>query len=426
MSRTSYRAHQVSQGNLDGIELRMFSLKWVTSKMPPPRRVYVVIWIVQAGAILTMVGWLLFVQRELPPIGGSEMRDAFQKNIVMALIGHPSENVDIAASEASVSQMRMLKKANLRNDLLIAVTNGRLEAGEVMLSRLAGTLEGIWLLKEFLRDEVLPLEARKHAAETLMRANTEDSVQAVVTTAIQEFQLGRPEVGGTILSTLHIPVGIEGAKGLLKSLFGEDSSATRSKTLPAEVQSTLRKALRSASDAEEIGRWLAQLYSDMQSSGQAANSNELLGGVAHPAMVGELAAQAQVQGKPQEVTSLFDRLIEMEDPGVFGAVARLASKQPSLLNEASEVMFNWSLEHPGQAQPGLFAEYLSNQALPPEQRVVAAYGLAGLIGKADARHALEKSISSEPDQNTRQYLHNALANLQNAELPESLKNSPVK
>lgn len=323
-------------------------------------------------------------------------------------------------------QPKLVSRESLLNDLLTATVSRNPEIVAAMISRALQSADGVRFMKEFLRDEGLPLEARKHAAETLIRANTEDSVQAVVTTAIQEFQLGRPEVGGTILSSLHIPVGIEGAKGLLKSLLGQDSSDIRSKALPAEVQSTLRKALRSASDAEEIGRWLAQIYSDMQSSGQAANSNELLGGVAHPAMVGELATQAQGQGKPQEVTSLFDRLIAMDDPGVVGAVARLASKQPLLLNEASEVMFNWSLEHPGQAQPGLFAEYLSNQALPPEQRVVAAYGLAGLIGKADARHALEKSISSEPDQNTRQYLHNALANLQNAELPESLKNSPVK
>lgn len=390
-------------------------------------------------SIIAVAGALVFlvVAAGIVWLGLSRQRDmtqsqAFAKNTQAASpqgvrsIAQPPLADNSTQTKPLSLQPKAVSRESLLNDLLDAAMSRNPELVAAMISRALQSADGVRFMKEFLRDEGLPLEARKHAAETLMRANTEDSVQVVVTTAIQEFQLGRPEVGDTILSSLHIPVGIEGAKGLLKSLLGEDSSAIRSKTLPAEVQSTLRKALRSASDAEEIGRWLAQLYSDMVSSGQAANSNELLGGVAHPAMVGELASQAQVQGKPQEVTNLFDRLIAMEDPGVVGAVARLASKQPSLLNEASEVLFNWSLEHPGQAQPGLFAEYLSNQALPAEQRVVAAYGLAGLIGKADARHALEKSISAETDQNTRHYLHNALANLQNAEQPESLKNSPVK
>jgi hypothetical protein len=330
------------------------------------------------------------------------------------LSGNANEPSTLPVQPSAVS------KHSLRSDLLTAT------ASQDPKMMAAQTADGIDFLKEFLWDKTLPLAARKHAAQALMRSGSEDSVQGVVAAAINEFQSGKPDDGGAILSSLHVPVGIEGAKGLLNVLLGQDDPAISSGSLPVEVQSTLRKTLRSASDAEEIGSFMAQLYSDMQSSGHAANANELLNGVAHPAMLSELVVQAQLQGLPDQVSGLFDRLIAADDPGVVAAMARLVSKQPALLNEASEALFNWSLEHPQQAQPGLFAEFLSNQELPPEQRVVAAYGLAGLIGKVDALRALGKSISSETDQETRQYLQNALLNLQSAEQPDPPKISPTK
>ena len=177
---------------------------------------------------------------------------------------------------------------------------------------------------------------------------------------------------------------------MLNVLLDQASSEDISYPLPVEVQSALRKTLHAHQTPKRLGNSWLNFIPICKAPENVDAVNELLNGVAHPAMLAELVLQAQVQGKSNEVSGLFDRLIAVDDTGVVGAMARLASKQPSLLNDASEVLFNWSLQHPQQAQLGLFAEYLINQTLPREQRVVAAYGLAGLIGESGCSASLGK------------------------------------
>lgn len=340
--------------------------------------------------------------------------------------GLSAENAGRVAPTVKALPVMAVNKSILRNDLLVATACGNAETIAAMVSKAIQTADGVVFMKGFLQDETLPFAARKHAAEALISTGTMDSVRDVLAAATKEFKSGKSDAGSAILSSLQIPVGLEGSKALLGVLLDQDGSESIFNSLPVEVRSAVQKTLRNAPDAEEIGAFMAQRYLEFQSSGKAESANELLCGVAHPAMLAELAAQAQVQGKAAEVSGLFDRLIALDDPGVVGAVSRLASKQPSLLNDASEVMLNWSIQHPQQAQPGLFAEYLTNRNLPAEQRVIAAYGLAGLVGKADARQVLEKSLSAEPDQNTRQYLQNALDNLQDDGGSASAKSSSPK
>lgn len=335
-----------------------------------------------------------------------------------------AENAGALASVMQPGPIVLAGRSGLRNDLLIATASGSPEAVAAMIARAAGTPGGIRFMTEFLADEALPLEARRHAAEVLMRSDTEEAVKNVLAAAVRAFKSGKSEAGDAILSSLQVPVGIEGAKGLLDVLLGREGSAISSYPVPIEMQSELRKALRNVTDAEETGKFMARLYRESQESGQTANANELLNGIAHPAMVVELVEQAQIQGKSGEVSDLFDRLVATDDPGVVGAVARLASERPALQIQAAEVLFDWSFQHPHLAQTGLFADYLNNQTLPPEQRVAAAFGLAGLVGKADARRALEKSISSESDQNTRKYLQSALVNLEIKGEPGASKSRP--
>jgi hypothetical protein len=171
---------------------------------------------------------------------------------------------------------------------------------------------------------------------------------------------------------------------------------------------------------------LAKRYSEMIKEGEYASAHELLEGVAHPAMLGELVVEAHSQGKSGEVSRLFERLSSTDDPGVVGAVVRLASNEPSLLNDITQTIYNWSYDHPQQAQPGLFAEYMNNQVLPAEQRIVAAYGLAGSIGRAEAGFALRKAISAESDPYMQQCLQNALESLQLTVDAESGSTSPTK
>ena len=327
----------------------------------------------------------------------------------------------LPAAKPLIVRTNTAGKQRLRNDLLSASASKNPALVAAMISRALQTTEGVGFMKEFLKDETLPMEARKRAAEALMRAGTEDSVQDVLTAATRAFESGKSEAGGAILSALQNPIGLEGARGLLNVLLGQDGAAGISYPLPEEVQSTVRKTLRGASDAEGVGTYMAQLYSELLSAGQAATASELLDGVAHPAMLAELLVRAQAQGKSDEVAGLFDRLIATNDSGVVGAVARIASSNPSLLNNASEALFNWSQQHPQQAQPGVFAEYLNNTTLSPAQRVAAAYGLAGSTGSEDARRALEKTIAAESDQNTKQYFQNALANLQKTGQAGSLR-----
>ena len=391
----------------------------------PAARLFAVIGSAGIAVALFGAAWLVKEQRQpsapvateavpkkiIPraPLVATGPRDVFHETVAASLVGLAKE-VDLAQTVETPTR-RSGDKSKLRDELLIATASGTPELIAELISKVTQTPEGIGYMEEFLKDETLPLYARKHAAEALMRVGTQDAVEAVLGACLGEFESGQPEAGSAILAAVQIPVGIEGAKGLVSVLLGQNGSGEAGYSLPVEMQSVLRKTLRAESNPEEIGRYLADLYLEMQSSGQTANTEELLNGVAHPAMLAELAAQAQMAGNSEEATGLFDRLIAATDSGVVGAVARLASAGPSLLNNASDVLFNWSRQHPREAQVGLFTEYLDNRMLPMEQRVAAAYGLAGLAGKAEARQVLEKSIAFEPDPATRQCLQKALASL---------------
>lgn len=321
-------------------------------------------------------------------------------------------NVKAAKSKALPSEISW--KQSFAQNLLVVAETGNLESTSAMISEAIRTAAGVDSVKHFLGGEEFPLEARKQVSEALMRIGSQDSVQLVLAAAIKELKLGNTEDGGSILSSLQIPVGLEGARGLLNVLLGQDGTEDISYPLPIEVRSAVQKSLRGASDSEEIGKRMAEIYSNFLDNGKEVYANVLLEEVAHPAMLGELLAKAHLQGKSDEESGLFDRLVAADDPGVVGAVARLASKEPSLLGNAAEALFDWSFNHSQYAQPGWFAEYVNNKALPPEQRVVAAYGLAGLIGKADAGRALEKAISLETEAHTQQCFQTALASLKNA------------
>ncbi len=270
---------------------------------------------------------------------------------------------------------------------------------------------GAEFMKERLRDTSLTESERRHAAEVLVRIGTQDSVDAVVKEVIREFVSGRREMSSALLAALDAPLSLESCKVLVSVLLGHDESRNASDPPPEEIQSVIRKSLRRETNLPEIGAYLAELYNDSLARGSSDTAEELLNGVAHPSMLAELFAQAQNEGRLEDASNLSDRLIAVNDTSAVGAMVRLASSQPQMLTEASEVLFNWSLRHPKQAQAGIFAEYLNNQAAPREQRIAAAFGLAGAVGKAEARHALEKSISLEPNQSTRGSLIDALATL---------------
>jgi len=95
--------------------------------------------------------------------------------------------------------------------------------------------------------------------------------------------------------------------------------------------------------------------------------------------------------------------------GVVPAIVQMASGPAVPLDDAAAVLYDWSLGHPEDALPGLFIDYLSDSGRPPEQRSVAAFGLAGTADPVFAKRALEKVLDSETDPVVRTDLQTALS-----------------
>jgi hypothetical protein len=314
---------------------------------------------------------------------------------------------------------------NLRHQLRIAIDGAKASEFDALIAKVIREPGGKELVKDFLRDKSLPEKTRFHAAQVLVGIGTRDSVEAVIKEIIGEYVSGSRENASVLLSALDLPLSLEGCKVLVDVLAGYDVERDFSNPPPEEIQSAIRKSLSRGVDSEGLGEFLADLYYEYREQGTPNRADNLINSIAVPDMLTELVLRSYEGQQVGDAEELWDRLIAVNDFGTVGAVARLAAKQPALLNEASEVLFNWSLQHPQQAQPGLFAEYLNNQTLPPEQRVVAAYGLAGALGKHDARRALEKAIYSESNPTTKLYLQNALTNLEGVE-PKSVTVLPGK
>ena len=267
-------------------------------------------------------------------------------------------------------------------------------------------------LQALLNDAGAGKALQGYAAEALMRAGTAESVQAVLDGLLAAVRADDSDRIDWLMSAMVAPTTTEGIHVLFDLLLGRGAYAQSPEALPPEVLAAARKALLMAPDREAVGHWAAQLYLDPEVMADAEAMWELFDGVSHPVMLAQLAARAYEENLPDNASQFLARLGESGGQGVVPAIVQMASGPAVPLDDAAAVLYDWSLGHPEDALPGLFIDYMSDSGLPPEQRSVAAFGLAGTADPEFARQALEKALDSETDPVVRADLQTALSLLE--------------
>jgi hypothetical protein len=260
-------------------------------------------------------------------------------------------------------------------------------------------------------------DARRAAGEALLGTGTRTSASLALRTILQTFDAGRTEEGLTLATALASPVSPEAAEPFFDLLLGRGEFAPAGAKIPEELRLSLRKALRAAPESESVGRYSVGLYAQLEASNNEDALRELVEGVSHPVMLAELAVRAHGAGRSEEATRFMDQIIATKDTSVVSALIKLATADPSMLSEASETAYNWSLRNPAMAQVGVFAGHITDTRAPKEARIVAAFGLAGCADASGARRTLEKARSAEADPGIRAQFEAAVANI--APLPNS-------
>ena len=266
-------------------------------------------------------------------------------------------------------------------------------------------------LRVLLTDPNSGSALRRYAAEALMRVGTAASVQSVFDQILTSHRNGDADGARALLAALEAPTTAAGYQAMFDFLLGRGAFAQSQEARPEELVAAIRKTLRTASDRETVGTLATQLYLDPQVAGNSAALSELFDGVSHPVMLAQLAARAYQENLPQNATQCLDRLRQHDDQGVVQALVQMTSNESVPLNDAANALYSWSLQHPQQALPGLFLQYITDSSQPPAHRSVAAFGLAGSANRDEARRYLEKAASSEGNSVFRTNLQIALATL---------------
>lgn len=276
-----------------------------------------------------------------------------------------------------------------------ALSKGDAGAIQEILRQAPRSPEAVNALKGFLTVEGLSVDAKRYAAEALMRIGTQESVSFVLEQALAAERSGDSTAFSTLVSSFDSPTTAEGAQVLFDLLLGRGSYAGNFGALPEEIRDAARKALRNAPDREAVGNLAATLYLDPQVSGNNAALSELFEGIAHPNMLSALAVRAYQGGSPENANQFLDRLAGVPDQGAVQAMLQAGATEPRLFQAAAERLYAWSVQHPQQAQPGLFLEYLTNSRRNPSERILAAYGLAGVPNNQEALQTFSKALAEE-------------------------------
>lgn len=296
-----------------------------------------------------------------------------------------------------------------------AVAKGDAGVIDLVLEQVPNSEDCIGTLKSLVAAQTSGVELRRYAAEALVRSGSKEGVEFVVDQILAARQSGDTSLAETLLYSLVAPTSVEGARALFDLLLGTGRYAGNTTDLPEDLRATVRKAIRLAPDQEAVGDLAAQYYLDPQISWRNEALLELFDGVAQPAMLSSLAVRAYQAGSPENAGHFLDRLVQSGDPGVVRAFVQAASQEPALLSAAAEKLYAWTLSHKQQAQLGLFIEYLTDSTRPAVQRIVAAFGVAGIEDAQEANRALNKTLTVETDPEVRATLTLLLGFLQQGE-----------
>ena len=325
-------------------------------------------------------------------------RHAAQESAKQTLEAKAAEAAKKASTPPPETQM---SAADFLGEFNEAVAKGDSAAVSALLQNVPRSAECVEPLKGFVTAPGSSKDMRRYAAEGLVRIGTQESIGFVLDQARAAQAAGDSSLASTLLYSLEAPTTVEGAKVLFDLLLGTGRYADNRETLPEAFRSAARKALRNAPDREGIGNLAARLYLDPQISGRNEALVELFGGVSHPNMLSSLAVQAYQAGAPESATQFLNQLGQVSEQGTVQAMVEVASREPALLNDAAERLYGWSLQHPQQAAPGLFMEYLTDSSRKPSERIIAAFGLAGIEDTQLAARAFEKALNQETDPSVR-------------------------
>lgn len=282
-----------------------------------------------------------------------------------------------------------------------AIVKGDSAAISTLLQKAPRSTEAVNALKGFITAEGASKDMRRYAAEALVCIGTQESVGFVLDQVLAAQRAGDSSAASTLLYSLDSPTTTEGAQVLFDLLLGTGRYAENQAALPGEFRDAARKALRNAPDREGIGNLAAQLYLDPEISGRNEAVSELLDGVALPSMLSSLAIRSYQEGAPENAVQFLDRITRVDDQGAVQALVQAGSTESRLFNAAAERLYAWSLQHPQQAQPGLFLEYITDSNRTPSERILAAYGLAGVANKEEALRTYSKVLAQETNPEVR-------------------------
>ncbi|RPJ22350.1 MAG: hypothetical protein EHM35_18320, partial [Planctomycetaceae bacterium] len=249
-----------------------------------------------------------------------------------------------------------------------AVLKGEPGGIHQVLQKAPRSAECIEALKGCVTAESSSKELRGYASEALMRMGSKEAVGFVLDQALAAEQAGNSGLVSRLLSSLQWPASAEGAQTLLELLLGQRPGVQG--PLPEQFNLAVRRALREAPDRAAVGNLAAQLYLEAESSGNQAAMTELLNGVGLPSMMSALAVRAYGSGSLENATQFLDRLAQLDDQGAVEALVQAGGTEPHLFNAAAERLYNWSVQHPQQAVPGVFFELVTDANRSPSQRML--------------------------------------------------------
>lgn len=307
-----------------------------------------------------------------------------------------------AQADGTLPAEPQLSTAEFISSLSDAIAKGDAVAISSVLQNAPKSSECINALKSLMASDGVDKDMRRYAAEALVRIGTTESMGYVLNQALAAHQAGNPNLASTLLNSLDAPTTPEGAQVLFDLLLGRGNYASIRSGLSDEFVNAARKALRNAPNREAIGSLAAQLYLNPQILANNTALSELFDGIALPGMYSALAVRATQMGSTDNATQFLDRLAQVDDQGVVHAMIQAGNTEPRLFQAAAERLYAWSLEHPQQSQTGLFMDYLTDSRRTPNERILAAYGLAGVANRQDAMRTITKAFGEEssPDVKT--------------------------
>jgi hypothetical protein len=318
---------------------------------------------------------------------------AKQKNDMEEQTSQPTKLI----AKPALNDEPKLSTSEFLSALREAVGKRDLNAVRVILEKVPPNAECVAALTAMMRKTGDGQAMQRYAAEALMRIGTGESVKFVLDQVLVIYNAGDVDFANSLLAALEAPTTPAGIRVMFDVLLGRGVDTRTQGGLPAEVVSAIRKALRAAGDREAVGTLAAELYLDPHGVTNEEAMWELFDGVAHPVMLAQLAGRAYQENLPENAADFLDRLGQSPDQGAVQAIVQMVPNQAVPLNDVAMALFDWSIRHPQEALPGLFLEYMTDSARPPEQRSVAAFGLAGTANRESARVALEKALQSERD-----------------------------